>query len=152
MKKKKPNFLRRTWHKYSKLGKGRKKKQIWRRPTGRDNKMREKRKGKPAVVSVGYKQSERRDKIMIMNVKDLAKAHQKDFLIVGNIGKRKKLEIAREMSRAESPIAGRKIELHNMNIKSFVEKNKKIPKKEKKVEVKKEDKKSKDMKTEAKKE
>jgi len=35
-------FLRRTWSRYSKLGRKRKKKQKWRKPTGRDNKMREK--------------------------------------------------------------------------------------------------------------
>ena len=50
-----PKFLRRISNRYSKLGKRRKKKQIWRRPTGRDNKMRERRKGYPARVSVGYK-------------------------------------------------------------------------------------------------
>jgi len=50
-------FLRRTWNRYTKLGRKRKKKQKWRRPTGRDNKMREKRRGYPKIVSVGYKNS-----------------------------------------------------------------------------------------------
>jgi ribosomal protein L32E len=40
----KRKFLRRIWSRYSKLGKKRKKKQVWRKPRGRDNKMREKRK------------------------------------------------------------------------------------------------------------
>ncbi len=43
MKKKK--FLRRNWNKYKRIGKGNKKKQKWRKPRGRDNKMREKRRG-----------------------------------------------------------------------------------------------------------
>ena len=59
VKKKKPKFLRRTWSRYSKLGKQRKKKQIWKAPKGRDNKMREKRKGYPAVVSIGYKKPQK---------------------------------------------------------------------------------------------
>ena len=54
MASKKPKFLRRTSSRYSKLGKGRKKKQIWRRPTGRHNKMRNKRNGYPVIVSIGY--------------------------------------------------------------------------------------------------
>ena len=60
-------FLRRTWNRYSKLGKRRKKKQVWRRPTGRDNKMREKRRGYPAVVSLGYrKEKNTRGKISVI--------------------------------------------------------------------------------------
>ena len=50
-------FLRRDTGRYSKLGKNRKKLQRWKKPTGRDNKMREKRHGYPAVVSVGYKRA-----------------------------------------------------------------------------------------------
>jgi len=48
-------FLRRVWKRHSKLGRGRKKKQVWRKPTGRDNKMRERKKGHPSVVSIGYR-------------------------------------------------------------------------------------------------
>ena len=74
-------FLRRVGSRFSKLGKGRKKKQKWRRPTGRDNKMREKRRGYPAVVKIGYKQDvklrgviDKKNPVMIMNVNDLAPA------------------------------------------------------------------------------
>ena len=49
-----PKVLRHTSHKDPKLWLRRKKKQVWRRPTGRDNKMREQRKGKPAIVAIGY--------------------------------------------------------------------------------------------------
>ena len=73
-------FLRRNSDRHSKLGRNRKKKQKWRRPTGRHNKMRDKRRGYPAVVSVGYRKSAKgREKldgmkpIYIMNVKDIAK-------------------------------------------------------------------------------
>ncbi len=48
-------FLRRTWTRHSKLGRGRKKKQKWNSPKGRHSKTREKRRGYPVSVSIGYK-------------------------------------------------------------------------------------------------
>ena len=70
-------FLRRTSNRYSKLGRKRKKKQVWRKPKGRDNKMREKRRGYPAVVSIGYKKGKHKTQIIINNVKDLEKKMKK---------------------------------------------------------------------------
>jgi large subunit ribosomal protein L32e len=123
-------FLRRDWHILSKLGKKRKKKQTWRRPTGRDNKMREKRRGYPAVVSLGYKKdNESRGKIknkipvIVKNINDLKKVTQNQFVIIGKIGKKKRIEI-------EKLAKEKKIEIHNLS------KNK-INTKEKKNELKK---------------
>jgi large subunit ribosomal protein L32e len=137
---KKPKFLRRKTHAYSKLGKGRKKKQVWRKPTGRDNKMREKRKGRPAVVSLGYGSAKiSRNKlknkipIRIMNPNDLNKITNKNIAIIGAVGKKKKLEIAEQAKKM-------KIDIYNMNAEKFIEKNKKPEKK--KIEKKKENKKS----------
>lgn len=148
--KKRPKFLRRKNKAYSKLGKGRKKKQVWRRPTGRDNKMREKRRGYPAVVSIGYRgEKSTRDTlknkqpIMIMNLNDLKKVTKENVAVIGKVGKKKKLEIASEAKKM-------KIELYNMNPDKFIEKNKKV-KKVKKVEPKKDDKKKTDTKKEDKK-
>ncbi len=130
-------FLRRTWSRYSKLGKRRKKKQVWRRPTGRDNKMREKRKGYPCVVSVGYKKDgkmvgtiEGKKPVIIENIKGLENVKKNELVIFGSVGKKKKMEIAKKAKQM-------KIQIYKTNINKFVEKNKKI-KKEKKVEVKKE--------------
>lgn len=116
-------FLRRTWSRYSKLGKGRKKKQVWRRPTGRHNKMREKRKGYPAVVSIGYKSNrESRLKIKekipvkIYNIKDLEKIKENEIAVVGNVGKRKKIEIAKKSKEM-------KIKIYNMNPEKFLKLN-----------------------------
>jgi len=117
-------FLRRTSNRFSKLGRGRKKKQIWRRPTGRDNKMREKRRGYPVVVSVGYKQNkdERgkiKDKqpIIIKNTKELEKLNENQIAIIGNIGKRKKIEMAQKAKE-------KKIKIFNLNPEKFLKKNK----------------------------
>ena len=121
----KPKFQRRTGNRYSKLGKGRKKKQKWRRPTGRDNKMREKRKGYPAVVKIGYKQDvkargnvEEKKPIMIMNTKDLEKIKKNEIGIIGRVGKKKKIEIAKIAKE-------KKIEIYNLNAEKFLKKIKK---------------------------
>jgi len=107
-------FLRRQGKLLSKLGKGRKKKQKWRRPTGRDNKMREKRKGRPAVVSLGYKkETESRGKIkgkvpvIVKNLNDLEKVGKNQIIIIGKVGKKKRMEI-------EKMAKEKKIEILNL--------------------------------------
>ena len=115
-------FLRRTWDRYSKLGKGRKKKQKWRNPKGRDNKMRERKKGSSKVVSVGYKSQEIEKPILIKNVLDLGKLKGKK-VIIGKIGRKKKIEIAKKANEM-------KISIKNLNIKKFLkELNKKTKQK-----------------------
>lgn len=137
-------FLRRTWSRYAKLGKGRKKKQVWRRPTGRDNKMREKRRGYPVVVSVGYKQGdkvrgiiEKKKPVRVMNVKDLGKIGKNEIAVVGNVGNKKRMEIAKEAKKM-------KIEIYNLNAEKFLKKKEEEAKKKKEEKEKKaEDKESK---------
>jgi large subunit ribosomal protein L32e len=132
-------FLRRVWKKYSKLGRRNKKNQKWRRPTGRDNKMRERRKGYPARVSVGYQkdrllQGKIREKepIVIRNIQDLEKVKKNEIAVLGSIGKKKKIEI---IKKAEE----KKIEIHNINTKKFLKELKKpeIKKENKTMEKKK---------------
>ena len=130
-------FLKRTWDRYSKLGKRRKKKQVWRRPKGRDNKMREKRKGYPMVVSVGYKKkkSERKLIRVVRNIEDLEKTEKNEMIIIGNIGKKKKIEIAKKAIKMKIPI-------QNINIKKFLKKSEKQKEtKQKKTDKKGEEKK-----------
>lgn len=121
----KKKFLRRDTNRYSKFGKRRKKLLGWRKPKGRDNKMREKRKGYPTVVKIGYKQKEKlkgliqeKTPILVNNIKDLKKIIGKKIGIVGKIGKKKKLEIAKKAKEM-------KVELKNMNINSFLKKHEK---------------------------
>ena len=115
-----PKFLRRIWSRYSKLGKKRKKKQVWRKPTGRDNKMREKRKGYPAVVSIGYKADKNsrgtikgKEQILVKNLKDLEKVKDNEIAIIGSVGKKKKLEIAEKAKDM-------KIQIYNLNAKKYL--------------------------------
>lgn len=126
-------FIRRTWNRYSKLGKRKKKKQVWRSPKGRDNKMREKRKGYPMVVSAGYKKkkSEIKNIRVIRNLGDLEKTKKNEILIIGNIGKKKKIEMAKKAKKMN-------ISVQNLNIEKFLKKSEKP--KEKKEESKKKEK------------
>ncbi len=118
----KKKFLRRVWRRHSKLGKRRKKKQVWRKPKGRDNKMREKRKGYPAVVKIGYKKSGREENFFVVrNLKDLSKAKkisEKKTILLGKVGKKKKIEILKKAREEKIPI-------QNVNIKKFLRKTNK---------------------------
>ena len=114
----------------SKLGKGRKNKQIWRRPKGRDNKMRERKKGHPASVSLGFRtEKENRNKIngknpiMIYKIEDLKKIGKEDIAILGKMGKRKKIQIMEEAKKS-------KIKINNINEDKLLKKLKKNQKKE----------------------
>lgn len=120
-------FLRRDCARYSKFGNGRGKKAKWRAPKGRDNKMREKRSGYPAVVSIGYKSKHKESVLTIANQKDLIKASKDDVLVVASVGAKNKVSIVRKAKELG-------LLLKNVNIQSFLEK---INNKEKKNESKK---------------
>ncbi len=104
-KKRKPKFLRSDWHKRSRIGRGRKKKQKWRKPKGRHNKIREQRKGKQKRPEIGYG-SPRAIKatinglkpIYVSTINQLEKLSKEDIansiaIISSNLGLKKRLEI-----------------------------------------------------------
>ncbi|MBI2046785.1 50S ribosomal protein L32e [Candidatus Pacearchaeota archaeon] len=127
-------FLRRWWNKKSRLGKGRKNKQKWRRPKGRHNKMRENRKGYAKVVNIGYrkKTKERVDitkTAHIKNIKELLKLKKGDKAIIGKIGKKKKIEIAKKAAELN-------IKIINLNVQKFLKRAEKSGKKDEKGEKK----------------
>lgn len=120
--KRKPKFLRRRWYSYGKLGLKRKKKQKWRNPNGRDNKMREKRRGYLAVVSIGYGTEKARKgmvlgkkPIRVENLNELKKVKQNEIAVLGKVGKKMKIEIAKHAKQ-------NKIEIQNLNINKFLKK------------------------------
>ena len=122
-------FLRRGTTKFSKLGRGRKKKQKWRNPNGRDNKMREKRRGYPKVISVGYKKDkdlrgtlDEKKPIIVLNIFDLEKIGKNEIAIIGKVGMKRKLELANFAKE-------KKIEIYNMNADKFLKSNNKPEKK-----------------------
>lgn len=126
-------FLRRD-SKLKKFGKRRGKKAKWRSPKGRDNKLREKRKGYGKVVSIGYS-SDKKSKgklngktpVVINNIKDLKLITPGKIGVVSKVGKKKKMEIAKKAKELNA-------KLRNLNTRSFLKLNEK---KEKKDESKK---------------
>lgn len=117
-----PKFLRRNAARQSRLGKNRKKKQVWRSPKGRHNQMRLKRKGYPATVNVGYRsKAEDRGKIdekkmvLINNMKELENLKEGTTVIFGKIGNKKKLELIKKAKE-------KKIHIHNVNVNKMMKK------------------------------
>jgi large subunit ribosomal protein L32e len=100
----KRKFLREGSSKHKKLGKGRKKKQKWRKPKGKHNKIREKRKGRIKKVEVGYKREKReRGKIkgkapvLVKNQKEAEKIARGSIIIIGKIGRKKRKELEKKI-------------------------------------------------------
>lgn len=117
-------FLRRDAKRFSKFGKKRKKLLSWKKPKGRDNKMREKRKGYPNVVSIGYKNKNKEKPIIICNIKELENISKGKKIFIGKIGKKKKLQIIKKANEM-------KLNLENINVKAFLKKLEKQANKEK---------------------
>lgn len=122
-------FLRRDSARLRKLGRNRRKKQKWRNPTGRDNKMREKRRGYAPTVSIGYRteKSEREkfnDKkiVKVMNLKEFESLGKNEIALVGNVGMKTKIKIAK---RAKE----KNVEIYNLNVKKLLKKNEKVEEK-----------------------
>jgi len=93
-------FVRADSCRYSKLGKKRKKLQKWRKPKGRDNKAREKRKGYQRSPTVGYKKPHSESgkignkiPLNVSNLKDLKDVSKENIIIINKIGAKKKMEI-----------------------------------------------------------
>jgi len=135
-KKRTPKFKRTDFSKYSKLGVRRKKKQVYRKAKGIDNKIKLKMKGHLRKVMVGFKNDNKTrglvdglESIMIFNVKDFDKITVGKIGIIGKVGMKKRIEIAKLASE-------RNIKLYNLNVNKFLigVKEIEIAKEEKKVE------------------
>ncbi len=99
-------YLRRHTVRFKRLGKNKKKKQIWRRPKGRDNKMRENRKGRPGKPRIGEKKPEKmRDKIFgktkirIRNIRELEKVKKGEIIVIAKLGKKKREALIKEIEK-----------------------------------------------------
>lgn len=97
-------FLRRDVSRYSKLGKGRRKKQKWRGAKGRDNKIRLNMAGYPSAPAVGYKSKKSESgkingfvPVLVRNANDLNKVGKESAAIISaRIGAKKRLEIIKK--------------------------------------------------------
>ena len=104
-------FIRRDFKRFSKIGKNRKKLQVWRKPKGRDNKMRERRFGYPKCPGVGYMSPKKEAgkiqglvPVRVLNVKGLESVGKENILIVGKVGAKKKMEIIKKAAELKLKI------------------------------------------------
>jgi len=94
-------FMRQETHRHLKLGRKRKKARTWRRPKGRDSKMRLQMKSYPSSPTVGYKtKRELAGKInglipkLVHNSTDLSRLTKKNIAIIAKkIGAKKRMEM-----------------------------------------------------------
>ena len=98
-------FLRRNWDKYKRLG-GKKKKQVWRRPKGRHNKMRLYRAGYPNRPEIGMKKAKKlggkilgMKPVLVRNINDLKKAGRGEIILIARVGKKKRNQILAEAEK-----------------------------------------------------
>jgi len=92
-----PRFVRQESWRYYRLAEN------WRKPKGKDNKMRKQKSGMPAIVKVGYRGPRNArglhpsgyTDILVHNVAQLAKLHPKTDAarLAHTVGKRKRIEI-----------------------------------------------------------
>jgi len=120
---KRPEFVRQESWRYDRLAPN------WRRPKGKDNKMRKQVSGVPRLAKVGYKGPRKSrglhpsgyNDILIFNLKDLTKIDPKvdAVRIAHTVGNKKRIEIVTEATKLKMKI------LNPGNIESI----KKLPKK-----------------------
>ena len=106
-KKKKPKFIRQDFHKNKRL------KLKWRRPRGKDSKLRKEKRGKGKTPKIGYKNPKEirglingYKPIRIENPKELSKINPKTeaIIISKNVGRKKRNEIIREANKLKITI------------------------------------------------
>ena len=85
--------------------------------------MREKRKGYPAVVSVGYQKDKKlkgkiqgKEAVIVNNLTDLKKIKKNEIIILGHMGKKKKIELVKKSKE-------KGLEIYNLNIEKFLKIN-----------------------------
>lgn len=118
----KPKFRRTDGHNYSKLGVRRKKKQVYRKPRGIDNKIKLNMKGHVRKVKIGFRNAKAgrdlvkgKEVVMIFNINDLSKIKKGMIGVVGKIGDKKKKEIAEKVLKDD-------VRLLNLDAKKFLDK------------------------------
>lgn len=128
-------FLRAGYWRYSKLGLRRKKKQVYRKAKGGDNKVRLNEKGRLKKVKIGYKKEKNKrglvrglKPVLVFNLNDLKKIKEGEIAVIAKIGNKKKLDVAKYSQE-------NKIDILNLNAEKLIEKIEKI--KERKKEKKK---------------
>ncbi len=97
IKRKKPKFLRKDWHKKIKLGSTVKKSRKWRAAKGRHNKIRLSRRGQSQRPKIGWSAQKDNRKLIIenrvLNLKDLSLIKKGSRIVIGAVGIKKRKDI-----------------------------------------------------------
>ena len=111
---KKPKFLRTDWHKKIRLGRGLKKKQKWHGAKGRQNKLRLGRAGRARRPKVGWgaEGSSRGfvsgvEAVRVENLKELSSVGKGAGVIIGSVGKKKRVELIKKAEEMKIKILNR---------------------------------------------
>ena len=130
------NFQRTKFRAYVKLGLRQKSKRRYVKARGRHNKTRQKEKSHPVKVEIGFRNKVKtrglingKIPVVIRSLKDLKGFKKENIAIIGNIGAKAKIEIAKNMLE-------NKIEAYGINLKKFLEKIEKKTKKEEPAKAK----------------
>jgi len=146
LKSRKPRFVRKDWRELSKLGRGRKKKQRWRKPKGRHNKLRAKKRSVGKMPGVGYRSPKSirgtfqgLTPIWIINESQLNNLKQEGIAVMASIGLKKRIQIATKAKQLGVKFVNLDIDkfLNEFQIKDKGKLEKIEPKNETKLEKKK---------------
>lgn len=127
-KRKNPEFQRTKFRAYVKLGSGQKSMRKYKKAKGRHNKIRQKEKGRPRKVEIGFKNDARirglvlgKTPVFVQRLQDIEKVGKGNLAIIGNIGRKAKIEIAKEIQK-------RNISVLNLNVRKFLRKMERMQK------------------------
>jgi len=102
-------FLRTSTKYYKRLG--RKSKLKWRKPRGRHNKIRERRRGKLLRVDIGFgtsrQERKKKEAILIRNLKEAEKIEKGQLVIIAKLGKKKKKIVESKIKELGGKITNR---------------------------------------------
>ena len=101
-------FLRTDYMRLSKLGKNRKKLQVWRRARGMHSKIRRRRRGYPEMPLIGRRTPKKETNkvngltpVLVHNLNELGRTTKNNIIIIARIGAKRKIELikkAKEMN------------------------------------------------------
>lgn len=105
-------FVRTDSFRHLRLGKKRRKLQVWRRPRGTRNKLRLRRVGHPSLPMVGHRSPKSESgkikglvPLLANNVADIEKATKENIIIIARVGAKKKLEMIKKIQEKGLKIA-----------------------------------------------
>lgn len=136
IKKIKPDFVRQDAHKKKRLKAG------WRWPKGHHSKMRERRKGHPVVVDVGYRTPKGfrgkiggMDVVVVHNLDELKRIDvKKHSVIISKMGLKKRIELLKECKKIKANVLNFSVDKFLKSVEEKIKAKKEVKEKGSKEE------------------